>query len=87
MHPTSLTGHLDGSRRYAWTDVSLADIRNVRQEYAVTVNDVALAAITGGFRRLLLSRGEVPDAHAVRSLVPDSARAPGKESISATGSP
>ena len=81
VHPTSLTGHLDGSRRYAWTDVSLADIRNVRQEYAVTVNDVALAAVTGGFRRLLLSRGEIPDAHAVRSLVPVSARAPGEESI------
>ena len=81
VHPTSLTGHLDGSRRYAWTDVSLADIRQVRQEYAVTVNDVALAAVTGGFRCLLLSRGEIPDAHAVRSLVPVSARAPGEESI------
>jgi diacylglycerol O-acyltransferase len=81
VHPTSLTGHLDGSRRYAWTDVSLADIRDVRQEYGVTVNDVALAAVTGGFQRLLLSRGETPDAHAIRSLVPVSTRAPGEESI------
>ena len=81
VHPTSLTGHLDGSRRYAWTDVSLTDIRAVRKEYGVSVNDVALAAVTGGFRRLLLSRGEAPDAHAVRSLVPVSTRAPGEESI------
>ena len=81
VHHTSLTGPLDGSRRYAWTVVSLTAIRRVRKEYAVTVNDVALAAVTGGFRRLLLSRGEVPDAHAVRSLVPVSARLPGEESI------
>ena len=67
---TSLTGPLEGSRRYAWTDVSLADIRTVRKRYGVTVNDVALAAVTGGFRLLLMSRGEEPDAHTLRSLVP-----------------
>ena len=47
----------------------------------MTVNDVALASVTGGFRKLLLSRGEIPDAHALRSLVPVSTRAPGQESI------
>ena len=81
VHGSSLTGPLDGSRRYAWTDVSLADIRTVRKRYGATVNDVALAAVSGAFRRLLLSRGEVPDAHALRSLVPVSTRAPGTESI------
>ncbi len=79
--PTSLTGPLEGSRRYAWTDVSLADIRTVRKRYGVTVNDVALAAVTGGFRLLLMSRGEEPDAHALRSLVPVSTREAGAESI------
>lgn len=81
VHATSLTGSLDGSRRYSWTDVSLDDIRVVRRAHGVTVNDAALAAVTGGFRKLLLSRGEVPDAHALRSLVPVSTRAPGQESI------
>ena len=42
---------------------------------------MALAAVTGGFRTLLRSRGEAPDAHALRSLVPVSTRAPGEESI------
>ncbi|GAB2885269.1 WS/DGAT/MGAT family O-acyltransferase [Nocardioides pacificus] len=78
---TSLTGVLDGSRRYAWTDTSLSDVRTVRQAYGVTVNDVALAAVASGFRTLLLSRGETPDARALRSLVPVSTRAPGEESI------
>ncbi len=66
---SSLTGRLGGSRRYAWTTVSLSDIR------------VALTVATGGFRHLLLSRGEEPTAHAVRSLVPVSTRQPGAESI------
>ncbi|MGZ4615472.1 MAG: WS/DGAT domain-containing protein, partial [Actinomycetes bacterium] len=78
---SSLTGPLDGSRRYAWTNVSLADIRSVRHRFGGTVNDVALTAVTGGFRRLLLSRSEDPTAHTLRSLVPVSTRAPGAESI------
>lgn len=78
---SSVTGPLDGSRRYAWTDVSLHEVRTVRQAYGVTVNDVALAVVAGAFRRLLLSRGEEPDAHALRSLVPVSTRAAGEESI------
>ncbi|KRE92776.1 hypothetical protein ASG76_14990 [Nocardioides sp. Soil774] len=78
---TSLMGPLEGSRRYAWTDVSLDDVRTVRQRHGVTVNDVALAAVSGGFRQLLMSRGEEPVAHALRSLVPVSTRAPGAESI------
>lgn len=81
VRATSLTGPLEGSRRYTWTDVSLEDIRVVRRRYGVTVNDVALAAVTGGFRLLLMSRGEEPDAHALRSLVPVSTREPGAESI------
>jgi diacylglycerol O-acyltransferase len=81
VHASSLTGSLHGSRRYAWTDVSLADIKLVRQKYGVTVNDVALAAVTGGLRTLLMSRGEEPEAHTIRSLVPVSTREPGQESI------
>jgi diacylglycerol O-acyltransferase len=81
VHDTTLTGPLSGSRRYTWTDVPLADIRKVREAEGVTLNDVALAAVTGGFRRLLLARGERPDAHALRSLVPVSTREPGEESI------
>jgi diacylglycerol O-acyltransferase len=81
VQESSLTGPLDGSRRYTWATVSLSDIRTVRKRFGVTVNDVALTAATGGFRRLLLSRGEEPAAHTLRSLVPVSTREPGAESI------
>jgi diacylglycerol O-acyltransferase len=78
---TSLTGRLDGRRRYTWTEAGLDDVRAVRRAFSASVNDVALAAVTGGFRRLLLSRGEEPVARAIRSLVPVSTRAAGEESI------
>jgi diacylglycerol O-acyltransferase len=81
VHGSSLGGPLSGGRRYTWTTVSLEDVRAVRAAYDATVNDVALAVVTGAFRCLLLSRGEEPDAHALRSLVPVSTRRPGEESI------
>lgn len=81
VHPSSLSGELRGGRRYAWTTVSLDEIRTVRTAFGVTVNDVALTMVTGALRALLLSRGETPDGHALRSLVPVSTRLPGEESI------
>jgi diacylglycerol O-acyltransferase len=77
---SSLSGALHGGRRYVWTRLSLADVRTVRAGLGGTVNDVALAAVAGAFRRLLLSRGETPAPHALRTLVPVSTRAPGNES-------
>jgi len=81
VHGSSLSGPLEGGRRYTWTNARLDDVRTIRRAYDATVNDVALAAVTGGFRRLLLARGEPTDAHALRSLVPVSTRKPGEESI------
>jgi len=78
---TSLAGPLCGRRRYAWTGCSLAELQPVRQQFQVTVNDVALAAITGGFRRLLIARGEQPTETSLRSLVPVSTREAGAERI------
>jgi WS/DGAT/MGAT family acyltransferase len=81
LEDTSLTGPLDGSRRYSWTTASLDDVRAVRRSFGGTVNDVALAAVTGAFRELLLARGEEPGPHSLRSLVPVSTRAAGDESL------
>ena len=60
---------------------SLGDIRAVRAAHGVTVNDVALAVVAGGFRHpARVARGDA-DPHALRSLVPVSMRAPGEESV------
>jgi WS/DGAT/MGAT family acyltransferase len=76
---SSLSGDIGQQRRYAWTRVPLEDIKTIKREFGGTVNDVVLAAISGGFRALLLARGEEPEPHEVPSLVPVSVRAPGKE--------
>ncbi|WP_121255203.1 WS/DGAT/MGAT family O-acyltransferase [Nocardioides ferulae] len=73
---SSLVGPLHGGRHYAWTQADLDQLREVRSRLGGTVNDVALAAVSGGFRVLLLSRGERPSAHSLRSLVPVSTHRP-----------
>ena len=78
---SSLSGRIGKQRRYTWARASLDDIKTIKQELGGTVNDVVLAAISGGFRALLLARGEEPGPHMVPSLVPVSVRAPGEESI------
>jgi diacylglycerol O-acyltransferase / wax synthase len=77
---SSLSGPIGRQRRYLWARGSLADVKEIKRELGGTVNDVVMAAISGGLRALLLSRGEEPGPHMVRSLVPVSLRAPGEES-------
>jgi diacylglycerol O-acyltransferase len=53
----------------------------IKNNLGGTVNDVFLAAITSGFRALLLARGEEPGPSMIPSLVPVSLRSEGEESI------
>jgi diacylglycerol O-acyltransferase len=78
---TSLSGRIGQQRRYTWARGSLADVKAIKRELGGTVNDVFLTAISGGFRALLISRGEQPGPHLVRSLVPVSVRAHGQENV------
>jgi diacylglycerol O-acyltransferase len=70
---SSLNGPLGPHRRYFWASTCVDDIKKVRKGLGGTFNDVILAAITNGFRELLLSRGESVD-RVVRTLVPVSVR-------------
>jgi WS/DGAT/MGAT family acyltransferase len=78
---SSLSGPIGQQRRYIWARASLDEIKTIKQELGGTVNDVFLAAISGGFRALLLARGEQPEPHKVPSLVPVSVRAPGEMNV------
>lgn len=72
--PSSLTGPLGRPRRYRMLTVDLDDVGTVRAALGGTVNDVALAMVSRGFRGLLLARGEPPRRLAVRCLVPVATR-------------
>ncbi|MDV3124332.1 wax ester/triacylglycerol synthase family O-acyltransferase [Mycobacterium sp. 21AC1] len=71
---TSLIGPVTSMRRYATTEVSLDEVDTVCRRFDVTVNDVALSAITDSFRTMLIRRGERPQADSLRTLVPVSVR-------------
>ena len=81
VQPSSLLGPIGADRRFVWVETQMSEIADVRRRCGATVNDVALAAVAGGFRRLLLGRGEEPSARMVRSLVPVSTRERGTESV------
>jgi diacylglycerol O-acyltransferase / wax synthase len=71
---SSLTGPVTTLRRYSAARVRLADMEKVSRAFDVTLNDVALAAITSSYRSVLLSRGEQPHHDSLRTLVPVSVR-------------
>src|SRR4051812_42043353 len=71
----SLNGPIGPHRRWAWTEGKFEEFKAVRTAFGGTVNDVVLAAITGGFRDLLKGRGELSSEKlVVRSMVPVSVR-------------
>jgi diacylglycerol O-acyltransferase len=77
---SSLNGPVGPHRRWGWARSRLSDVKRVRDAFGGTVNDVVLAAIAGGFRELLASRGEPADRD-VRTLVPVSVRSPEERGV------
>jgi diacylglycerol O-acyltransferase / wax synthase len=71
---SSLNGPVTKMRRYSAARVDLADMKKVSEAFGVTLNDVALAAITNSYRAVLLDRGEHPGRDSLRTLVPVSVR-------------
>jgi WS/DGAT/MGAT family acyltransferase len=74
--PSSLSTKIGPHRRWAWARSRLADVKQIRAGLGGTVNDVVLAAISNGYRELLLARGEPVDEVVIRSLIPVSVRRP-----------
>ncbi len=70
----SLNGPIGPHRCWAATSVPISDIKVVRSSLGGAFNDVAMAAVTRGFRTLLEKRGEALD-RSIRALVPVSVRA------------
>jgi diacylglycerol O-acyltransferase / wax synthase len=70
-----LNADIGEQRRFGMAATSLDDYKRVRKAHGGTVNDVVLAAVAGGLRTWLLTRGEaVVPATAVRAMVPVSVR-------------
>jgi WS/DGAT/MGAT family acyltransferase len=72
--PLSIEGPIGPHRAWAHSSAGLDAVRTIRTAFGGTVNDVVLAAVSGGYRALLLERGDDVDSAVVRSLVPVSTR-------------
>ncbi len=70
---TSFNGAVSNRKRYATVSVPLEDVKLVRRVFEATVNDVILAIVSGGLRRLLEDRGEEVERSLV-AMVPVSTR-------------
>lgn len=70
LWPVVRTDTVTTLRRYSTVRVPIADVDSVCRKFGVSANDVALAAITEGFRTALIGRGEEPRADSLRTLVP-----------------
>jgi WS/DGAT/MGAT family acyltransferase len=78
-HPapaTPLNGVLGGRRRAVWATFAHADLFGVRAKTGATVNDVALAVITGALRRYLWRHRRSASQTSLRAVVPVSLRPP-----------
>jgi diacylglycerol O-acyltransferase len=75
---TSFNGTITGHRSIAYTDISLDDIKEIKNAVpGATVNDVVLALSGGALRRYLQDRGELPETSLLAS-VPVSVRSESK---------
>ncbi len=79
--PLSIEGPIGADRSWAHSEASLAEVKAIGKAVGGTVNDVVLAAVSGGYRALLLARGEDPDRAVVTTLVPVSVRARDGEGV------
>ena len=67
---TSLNEPIGAKRRLAVFTVELDELRSIKRALGGTVNDVVLAATSGGLRRLLVCRGEELPEQGLRAMVP-----------------
>ncbi len=74
---TSFNGAVSNRKRFASLSLPLDDVKLVGRVFEATVNDVILAGVSGGLRRLLASRGEETEQPLV-AMVPVSTRADGQ---------
>jgi WS/DGAT/MGAT family acyltransferase len=70
---TSINGAVSNRKRFSSLTIPLSDAKLVRRVLGGTVNDVLLAGVAGGLRRLLAARGESVE-RALVAMVPVSTR-------------
>ncbi|MDP9334796.1 MAG: wax ester/triacylglycerol synthase family O-acyltransferase [Actinomycetota bacterium] len=71
---TSINARTGRHRRLAVVRIPLADVKEIRRGLGGTVNDVVLAGVSGGLRRLFIHRADETEDLQLRALCPVSVR-------------
>ncbi|WP_238841098.1 WS/DGAT/MGAT family O-acyltransferase [Prescottella equi] len=82
---TSFNGAITGRRALAYQELSLDDVKLVKNTFGVKVNDVVLTLCAGALRKYLEDRNELPDTSLVATVpvsVHDKSDRPGTNQIS-----
>lgn len=75
--PTELVGVPSTGRDWRSLHLPLADVKAAGQAHGATINDVLMAAVTNGFRDVILAHGDDPGGRVVRAVMPVSMRRAG----------
>jgi len=70
---TPFNDRISPHRRFAFGSLSLGDVKEIKRQLDVTVNDVVMGLCAGALRRFLAERGELP-ADPLIAMVPVSIR-------------
>jgi WS/DGAT/MGAT family acyltransferase len=65
---TSFNGRVSAHRRFAFGKMSLGEVKEVKNLYECTVNDIVVSICAGAVRRWLLEHGELPDEPLVAQI-------------------
>jgi WS/DGAT/MGAT family acyltransferase len=65
---TSFNGRISPHRRYAFGQLSLGDVKEIKNAYGCTVNDVVVAICGGAVRRWLIEHDELPSEPLVAQI-------------------
>ncbi|MFN0144228.1 MAG: WS/DGAT/MGAT family O-acyltransferase [Mycobacterium sp.] len=73
--PTLFNSRFTANRNVAFTRLDLNEVKKVKNQFGVTVNDVVTAIVSGSVRQFLLDRRELPSS-SLTALVPASVHEP-----------
>jgi WS/DGAT/MGAT family acyltransferase len=65
---TTFNGRVSPHRRFAFGDMGLEEVKEVKNLYGATVNDVVVAICAGAVRRWLIEHKELPDTPLVAQI-------------------
>ena len=65
---TSFNGRVSPHRRFAFGETGLEEVKDVKNVYGVTVNDVVVSICAGAVRRWLIEHDELPDTPLVAQI-------------------